>query len=65
MRACLQQRYGECIGRRRARRSKRTAGIMGIPKKRWQQRRPGRMRISTPKPNTKEALNERTNGAVW
>ncbi|MXZ55481.1 MAG: transposase [Gammaproteobacteria bacterium] len=34
MHACLQQRYGECVGRCRVRRLMATAGIMGIPKKR-------------------------------
>lgn len=48
MHACLQQRYGECVGRCRVRRLMATAGIMGIPKKRRRQRRPGRIDQNIP-----------------
>ncbi|MXZ56784.1 MAG: IS3 family transposase [Gammaproteobacteria bacterium] len=42
MHACLQEHYGESIGKHRVRRLMRLAGLMGIPKKRRRQRRPAR-----------------------
>ena len=48
MHACLERQYGERVGRRRVRRLMRTAGIMGIPKKRRRQRRPGRVDRNIP-----------------
>ena len=42
MPTCLQQQYGEYIGKHRVRRLMRRAGLMGIPKKRRRAPRPGR-----------------------
>ncbi|MYD46367.1 MAG: transposase [Gammaproteobacteria bacterium] len=43
MHACLQVQYGECIGKHLEGRLMCLAGLMSIPKKRRQQRRPGRV----------------------
>ena len=48
MHACLRQRYGVCVGKRRVRRLMQEAGLMGIPKKRRRQRRPGRIDRNIP-----------------
>lgn len=42
MHTCLQQQYGEYVGKHRVRRLMRLAGLMGIPKKRRRAPRPGR-----------------------